>query len=113
MIVSFNWPRSNLISKSMSHLTNWFAGTGLGLGNWEGKTKKKKVIFEGFSLVPVTPYKPTLLLWFLTVLRGRLPIGEGRVTWQRGLRPHSFTLLLMGLSCVLETGRTGTIPALG
>lgn len=63
----------------MSHLTNWFAGTCLGLGSQEGKTeKKKKVICEGFSQVPVTPSEPTLLLCFLTVLRGWLPVGEGR-----------------------------------
>lgn len=53
----------------MSHLTNWFAGTCLGLGSWESKTKK--VICEGFSQVPVT-----WLLWFLSVLRGCLLGGE-------------------------------------
>lgn len=89
----------------MSHLTNWFAGTGLGLGNWEGKTeKKKKVICEGFSPVPVTPCKQA---HFIAVVsdcsQGLAAYCRGKVTWQRGLRPHSFTLLLMGLCCVLET----------
>ena len=44
LIVSFNWPRSNLISKSMSHLTNWFAGTCPQARQLlEGKSKKSFV----------------------------------------------------------------------